>query len=467
MGKNQAAADFSKNVGLGAAGMKNLLSETIRFANQSQIGIKYNKSLEEMIKLQQEYTNSVGRNISLTDSYKESLAAMSAVMGDQKTADIAGKLENFGINPEETGKRIGKMYADASKKGIAFSKYSETFANNIKMAQNYTFANGVKGVASMAEKATKLKLEMMSVAQFADKVSTVEGAITTGAQLQVLGGPFSQFADPLQMLYEGTSDAEGLQDRIINMFGNLGRFNKLTGEVEVSAFDRQRIKAAGNAIGVNPAELMDMIHAKGRRNEVANQMRGLGYSNELQELIMNTASFDEKGNAGVSINGKFVGVDQLAGREQELIALNQTETEDIKEIATLLRGWDDTMKGFQKQQDAKQASWVERSGIGSFAMTAVQYLGQANWALNTIVGLLTTGNAINFGLGGYGMLQGGTRTVAATFAGTRMKRNMRNIGLNGGNLVRSIRQPGRNIGVLNAPRGSFNRRDTNSLITDL
>lgn len=454
---NQVAADFSKNVGLGAAGMKNLLAETIRFANASQIGIKYNKSLEEMIKLQQEYANVVGRNISLADSYKESLAAMSAVMGDQKTADIAGKLENFGINPEETGRRIGKMFADASKKGIAFSKYSETFANNIKMAQNYTFANGVKGVASMAEKATKLRLEMQSVAQFAEKVSTVEGAITTGAKLQVLGGSFTQFADPLQMLYEGTSDTEGIQDRIINMFGNLGRFNKLTGEVEVSAFDRQRIKAAGEAIGVNSAELMDMIHAKGKRNEIANQMRGLGYSSELQELIMNTASFNENGQAGVSINGQFVGVDQLAGREQELIALNQSESEDIKEIATLLRGWDDTIQGAQKQKDIKQASWVEKSGLGSLGMRAIQYLGQANWALNTIVGLITTGKAINFGMGAYGTAAGVTRTGAAAFQRVRMNKWMKKMGLDGKNLKYSQRVVGKNIGTLIFPDGSGNR----------
>ena len=454
---NQAAADFSKNVGLGAAGMQNLLSETIRFSNQAQIGIKYNKSLEEMIKLQQEYTNAVGRNIGLTDNYKESLAAMSAVMGDQKTADIAGKLENFGINPEETGRRMGKMFSDASKKGIAFSKYSETFANNIKMAQNYTFANGVKGVASMAEKATKLKLEMQSVAQFAEKVNTVEGAITTGAKLQVLGGAFTQFADPLQMLYEGTSDAEGLQDRIINMFGDLGRFNKLTGEVEVSAFDRQRIRAAGEAIGVNSAELMDMIHAKGKRNEIANQMRGLGYSADLEELIMNTATFDDSGRAGVSINGQFVGVDQLAGREQELIALNQTETEDIKEIATTLRGWDDTMQGFKKQLDAKQASWVEKSGLGSMGMQAVQYLGQANWALNTIVGVLTAGKAINFGMGAYGTAAGVTRTGAAAFQRVRMNNWMKDNKLAGKNLKYSQRVVGKNIGVLYMPDRSGNR----------
>lgn len=454
---NQAAANFAKNVGLGAAGMQNLLSETIRFSNQAQIGIKYNKSLEEMIKLQQEYTNAVGRNIGLTDNYKESLAAMSAVMGDQKTADIAGKLENFGINPEETGRRMGKMFSDASKKGIAFSKYSETFANNIKMAQNYTFANGVKGVASMAEKATKLKLEMQSVAQFAEKVNTVEGAITTGAKLQVLGGAFTQFADPLQMLYEGTSDAEGLQDRIINMFGDLGRFNKLTGEVEVSAFDRQRIRAAGEAIGVNSAELMDMIHAKGKRNEIANQMRGLGYSADLEELIMNTATFDDSGRAGVSINGQFIGVDQLAGREQELIALNQTETEDIKEIATTLRGWDDTMQGFKKQLDAKQASWVEKSGLGSMGMQAVQYLGQANWALNTIVGVLTAGKAINFGMGAYGTAAGVTRTGAAAFQRVRMNNWMKNNKLADKNLKYSQRVLGKNIGVLYMPDRSGNR----------
>ena len=463
---NQAAANFSKNVGLGAAGMQSLLSETIRFANQAQIGIKYNKSLEEMIKLQQEYTNTVGRNIGLTDNYKESLAAMSAVMGDQKTADISGKLENFGINPEETSRRIGKMYSEAAKKGIAFSKYSDTFANNIKMAQNYTFANGVKGVASMAEKATKLKLEMQSVAQFAEKVNTVEGAVETGAKLQVLGGPFTQFADPLQMLYEGTSDIEGLQNRIINMFGDLGSFNKLTGEVEVSAFNRQRIQAASQAIGINPSELMDMVHAKGKRNEIANQMRGLGYSDDLQELIMNTATFDENGNAGVSLNGQFVGIDQLAGREQELIALNQSESEDIKEIAQMLRGWDDTMQGFQKQKDAKQASWVEKSGIAAMSMQAVQYLGQANWALNTIVGVLTAGKAIGFGTGVYGMTQGGTRTVAGAFYRTRMNNFMKKNGLYNKDLKTSQRHLGKNIGVLSAPDNSFTRQYLRDLIID-
>lgn len=460
---NQASADFAKHVGLGANGMSNLLAETIRFGKEAKIGANYNKSLKEMLKLQQDYVDAVGRNISLTNEQKKAIAATSAVIGDQKTVKLNAGLENFGIDPVGASKTLGKMFSEASKKGIAMSKYSDNFIDNLKMAQNYTFENGVKGVASMAEKATKLKLEMQTVANFADKVNTVEGAITTGAQLQVLGGPFAQFADPLGMLYEGNADTEGLFDRMVNMFGDLGRFDKIKGQVDISEFNKRRIREAAKAIGANPNDMFEMIHAKGRRNEIANQMRGLGYSSKLEELIKNTATLDENGNAGVSLNGEFVGVDKLAGREEELIALNQSETEDIKEIAKMLRGWDDIMQGFKKQKDITQASWVQASGIGNLAMTAVGFLGQSNMMLGTIVGLLTAGAATAFGMGAYGMVKGTTRFGAGAMYRPRYNHWAKGQGLYGKDLKVTQRYQSRNGGVLYSPDGTLNRANISKL----
>lgn len=460
---NQAAANYAKSIGLGSKGMQNLLSDTIRFAKDAKIGINFNKDIKEMLKLQQDYANSVGRNISLSDKQREAIAATSAIFGDQKTVEIFSKLENFGIDTNRASDFMTKMMNSAAKKGISLQKYSDNFNANLKMAQNYTFENGVKGVASMAEKATKLKLEMQTVAQFADKVNTVEGAITTGAKLQVLGGPFAQFADPLGMLYESNADAEGLMDRMINMFGNLGRFDKIKGQVDIGWDDRRKIRVASEAIGVNPTEMFEMIHAKGKRNEIANQMRGLGYSKDLQELIQNTATFDENGKAGVSLNGEFIGIDKLGGREQELIALNQNESEDIKEIAKLLRGWDDTMSGFKKQKDITQAGWVEKSGIGKGIMTMTALLGSSNIALNMIVGLLTAQSALNFGMGAFGMLRGGTRVGAGMFQNLRTNKFMKRNGLFGKNLKMTQRYKPNGIGNMTL-HGGLTRQNMNKLI---
>ena len=89
----------------------------------------------------------------------------------------------------------------------------------------------------MAKKATAIKLDMQQVANFANNVDSVEKSITVASKLQVLGGPFAQMADPMGMLNESLNDMEGLQDRMVNMIGSLGTFNKTTGEVEVSSFD--------------------------------------------------------------------------------------------------------------------------------------------------------------------------------------------------------------------------------------
>ena len=118
-------------------------------------------------------------------------AAMKQVLGDQAAIDFSLKLENFGLNPDEVGDRVGKMFSNASKSGVAFEKWSKNVLDNIKLAQNYNFKNGVDGLISMAKKASEIKLDMQQVARFADKVSTLEGAVTASANLSVFIGGIS------------------------------------------------------------------------------------------------------------------------------------------------------------------------------------------------------------------------------------------------------------------------------------
>ena len=140
--------------------MRKLTTETIRFVKEQSIGMKYNTSMEELVKLQESYNKSIGRSIALTNSQKETMAAMRKVAGDETTIKFATSLENFGLNPDEVGGVVGKMFETASRSGVAWSKYSDNFLNNIKTAQNYTFRNGLEGLQSMAKKAAEIKLDM-------------------------------------------------------------------------------------------------------------------------------------------------------------------------------------------------------------------------------------------------------------------------------------------------------------------
>ncbi len=407
---DQAASKFAKTIGTGTVGMERLRKNAIESVQKGRFGAKYNVSADELIGLQESYSNAIGRNIQISASDQESMAAMFSVMGESG-GDFAAKLENFGLSYTDAANKAGKMFKEAGEYGISFDKYSKNVANNIKLAQNYTFKNGIKGLESMAKKATAMKLDMQQVASFADKVSTVEGAINTGAQLQVLGGPFAQFSDPMGMMNEALTDMEGLQDRFEKMIGGLGKFDAQKGEIAISAFDKQRIKVAAESMGMSYDQVMEATMAKGRQKFIGGQIANKGYTEDEQELLKNIATV-QNGKATVSYvdsSGKKQDVNlaekSLTKTELEMIKQQtQSESDDIKDIATMLRGWDDVMQGTKKQYENTKAAIIERRGLGVKAKNIVEHVAESNRLLGLILNAVT---ALGLGNAALSMLRGG------------------------------------------------------------
>ena len=395
-----AASKYAKTVGMTKAGMDSLAKTSLNNV-ASKLASTYNISTEELLEAQSNYIKASGRNIRLDNADQENIAAMHKMGGNGN--ELAALYDNFGVSLEETAGHVGKMFSDASKQGLSFEKYSDNVAKNIKIAQNYTFKNGLKGLESMAKKATAMKMDMQQVAALADKVSTVEGAIDVSAQLQVLGGPFAQLADPLGMLNEGLNDMEGLQDRLIKMVGGLGSFDKETGEVKVSAFNKQRIKAASQAMGVSYDTIMESVNAQARRGEISKQIAASatasGFNDDMKELIMNSGTIKD-GKAGVSIKGKFKSVDELTEKDYEALqAESRTETEDIKVMAQSLQSIEEKVQSFETAKAAKQAEMYDMvaKGFGN-TMKWLSRLGPLLTVVSIIQGVVAAGQVI----GGFG-----------------------------------------------------------------
>ena len=395
-----AASKYAKTVGMTKAGMEGLAKTSLNNVS-SKLASAYNISTEELLEAQSNYIKASGRNIRLDNADQENIAAMHKMGGSGN--ELAALYDNFGVSMEETAGHVGKMFSDASKQGLSFEKYSDNVAKNIKIAQNYTFKNGLKGLESMAKKATAMKMDMQQVAALADKVSTVEGAIDVSAQLQVLGGPFAQLADPLGMLNEGLNDMEGLQDRLIKMVGGLGSFDKETGEVKVSAFNKQRIKAASQAMGVSYDTIMESVNAQARRGEISKQIAASatasGFNDDMKELIMNSGTIKD-GKAGVSIKGKFKSVDELTEKDYEALqAESRTETEDIKVMAQSLQSIEEKVQSFETAKAAKQAEMYDMvaKGFGN-TMKWLSRLGPLLTVVSIIQGVVAAGQVI----GGFG-----------------------------------------------------------------
>lgn len=409
-----ASANFARSIGIGGRGMEAMRKNAINSIASGNLAMNYGVGMEDLLKLRQGYTTSIGRNISLSSKDQENAVAMSVVMGE-KGGQLATSLENFGLSYSEAAKTAGKMYEEASKYGLSFEKYSDNFLQNIKMAQNYTFKNGLKGLESMARKATAIKLDMQQIANFADKVGTLQGAVETSAQLQVLGGPFAQFANPLQMLNESMTDMEGLMDRFTKMVGGLGRFDATTGQVNVSAFNKQRVRAAAQAMGMDYNQVMETIQAQGRADYIGQQIaNNTNLTDEEKQFIKNTASVSG-GTAHMTYfdrNGKEItkNVNEMTSDDIRLArAQNQSQTDNIRDIAKDTRTLAQQLTGVQNKMDAVRAKALEK--VQKPISKAVDLIGNN---VEMIVHILT---AWGIGNGIMSMFRGGIQTVGGLKGG--------------------------------------------------
>ena len=193
---------------------------------------------------------------------------------------------------------------------------------------------------------------------FLEKTSTVEGAITTGAQLQVLGGSYAVGSDPLSMLYESLSDAEGLFDRAVGMAREKVFYDEEKGQFDMAANERYIMKQAATAMGIDPNKLLEVAFRDASLSRIEGQARmnsNIAGDEDMMGLIKNLATWD-KGRAVVNIDGKDVDVKDITKEDKEkLEAMQRTDSQNLQEMAISLRSMNEVISGTEKEINNEQA----------------------------------------------------------------------------------------------------------------
>ena len=400
---DQAVFGYAKRLGVTQAQTEALRRQMIDVSKEAKFGAEFNRSLDEIIKLQADYAGTVGRNIRLTKEQTREIAAMGNVLGDDMANKLATSLERFGLSVSDAARLSANLYSDAAKKGVSLEIYSKNVVDNLAKAQGYGFKNGVDGLKYMAERAAAIRMEMSTVFSIADKLGSVGGAIETSAQLQVLGGQFAQFANPMTLLYDSLNDVEGLQKQLEGLTKGLASFNRATGEIEVSAFNRMRLKTAAGALGIDYQELIGTATAQARRDEVARQLQSTTIPQEYRELLKNTATF-QKGIAGITgANGQFKALSKLNGDDLKMLAEStKTDSEHITEIAVTLRGMADVQSGVQKEVANAKAARAEETAEN--IKSTFQAIGANAEAINQLAMLQIAAQSMQLARGLVGSL---------------------------------------------------------------
>ena len=386
---DQAAFEYAKQVGMSEKAIESFRDGIINMSGAvTEVGNLYGKTFDELLKLQSKFSEELGRSVRFSTEQLKDVAAMSGIIGDDMAVKFTAQMEAFGMSTSSAGEMVAKMYGDSVKKGITLQAYSKNVSENLHLAQQYTFKNGVQGLMSMAENAAKMKMDMQQVVSLGNKLAEggVEGAVNMAAELQVLGGAFAQFADPLGLLHDSLLGMDELSDRLTGLVGKIGRFDKQQGKVVIDPFQQMQLRQAAKSMGLDYGKLIDSATQQAKRKEIESQMSGLSnIPDEYKEMIMNTAQFDKNGNAGITLaNGSFKNISELTKNELvEIADLEKDLGTDVKEIKRFLIGAEDARKNQEAALENQRA--VDNQIEAKQVKSVYHALGDNQKALREIV----------------------------------------------------------------------------------
>lgn len=370
---DQSAHDFGRNMGMSA---RDINAHTASlFQNYGSLAKQLGMEFKDIYKFQTGYTEATERAVILTKEQVGTMAALSRNTGDEAISVASKNLDVFTTSANAAIDYLAKGVARASMDGLNVKKFSEHFANNIKMASKYTFREGVTGIQKMTLLSQKLKFNMESIGTAMDKFSTLEGAMEASAKLQVLGGSFAQnFGNPLEAMSEALLDGEAFTKRIIDSVANTAKFNEKTGELDLAPIDKQRLKSAADAMGISYDELHNMATQSRKTQLIDSAVKGSGLSEEQKSYLVNKAQYNQETGKWhlTDASGKMLEKDISQMTGEEIDAARNTDSyekiiaADVNAIHTLFvdkanqeLSENDRIKGWQENLLLTIGSWYE------------------------------------------------------------------------------------------------------------
>ena len=444
---------FGRTVGLSTQAIKAHKASVLEHYDEmaSRLGMTF----EEIFKFQEQYTRNTGRAVMLTNQQVESLAEMSKLTSPESVEKMTANMDDFGASTETATDYLALNMARARSQGLDAAKASEAFANNIKMASRYSFREGINGVSKMTLLSQRLKFNMESIGATIEKFSTIEGAIETSANIQMLGGSYAMnFSNPLDAMGEALMDAEGFIKRIVNTVSTQATFNRQTGMVDMSGFEKARLREFAKQMGLNYDEAWNMVAQQTKIQAMGSELGKGKWSENEEALIANKAQFNtEKNRWEIALPGRSEATaitDLTSKMLEELKDVAELSDEDLRTDVHYIR--QDLRKFIDKTFESNRSYQEMLKGLKeNTAITMAQgvsYIGDANWFRNDIT---DSSNSGGDGLENilYGLL--GLKAISQTYTSFNGKNPFGGLGKKFMRYVRRNKKPLTSVTTEEAP----------------
>ena len=294
----------------------------------------YGVTSEAIGKIQEGLAKATGKAIMLNDAQAEIAVAANRTIGEGAMTQFYEDYQKLGGSVQNAMDMAIDSYTQASRMGLSAQEYSAKVAQNIKMANQYKFADGVNGIMKMTALSEKLGFNLQSMSGVIEKFGTIQDAIESSANLQMLGGMGAAYgSNPMTMLYESLNDPEALTKRMTDIFGSLGTFNTKTGTGELTGYNMALIKEQAKAMGMNPEEAVQIAKTSAKVKYI-DEKAGVALSNLTEEqkaFVENKAQYDTKtGQFTITdVAGNTRNISQMT--PEDVIALQRQESMTDKE----------------------------------------------------------------------------------------------------------------------------------------
>jgi hypothetical protein len=342
-------------------------------------------NLEDVVKNFEQINSTLGRTTYLSSSVLTNIEAIQKFgVADTTIQSFAKFFDKVGGGMDASIQQQIELVNTAKDYGLNVGQFLGSVAGKLDIVNKYGFPKGVSDLASMVAKSQVLG-DSLSVAQnFADQImDSPEKAFEYAAQLQTLGGSFSQLGDGAQLLYMAQNDLKGLNDQLINATRGIATFNNETGQFEISANERLRLRGLKN-LGIDADKVEETALKLAKQEQIIGKLNLnpniAGMSDEEKETLANYAQL-QKGGV-VTIKGQEIG---------------GLDSESIKNIMVGLQGKgsqlssesDKNVQMIQSNMSAQEASTVQTNLFNNAIALSVLKIGDFSKTLDTVTAAQT------------------------------------------------------------------------------
>lgn len=329
----------------------------------SELGIKYGIASDKVLELQENLTKSTGRSMMLNNNDAEKFVQINKLVGaDTANAFTSTITKNLGGQIHTVTGAVSKAYATAMKSGLDAATFSKKVADNLSLANRYSFRNGIDGITKMTVMSEKLGVNMDSIAKSMDNFMDLDKAIENSAKLNMLGGAAGAFgSNPLTMAYEANYDPEAFMERAKDTLGGLATFDAKSGTANVNGMNRDFVKSIAEAMGISMEDAMTMAkkqaEIKYKESQFGGQLSAIPESQ--RDFVLNKSYVGKDGQLKMTDsqgNERNVSDLQNSGELQKMQNLdNKSDGEIMRDMATQLSTVTEIMTGIKTSLTADAA----------------------------------------------------------------------------------------------------------------